>query len=515
MRPVSCPRAASQRRQPEQTVLYRTIATHLPAFLARTAGEDGTGGWPAFVRREFEAYLKCGVLTHGVLRVRCERCGDTTVVGFSCRGRGFCPSCGGRRMSELAAHVVERVLPRVPIRQWVFTVPVPVRYQLAFDAGLTRAVLRVCLRTVFGWQRRRAARRGLVGARSGSITAIQRFGGAANLNVHFHALLFDGVYTRASPTARPVFHRLPPPSDADIAALLVRVQRRVRRLLLRRGRWPDAAAGQDPFAAQAPRCAPAVAASRQGRVALGPRAGPPGRRRRAAADVVSTGRRSARLEGVSLHADVAVPARRRDPREKGCRFHRAPAARRGAVDRAHGRAAPLPVPTGVERRGDRAAPRSPGVVGALSRPRAPAAPAVAGRARAPRPPRPLESDDRADALAARRARARGGVLAATVALGPVAPARRRVRGARVGPRWRPPAHPGRGDRARRGAPRARRARARRGAAAGARRAGRLIPPSLTAPPRRPRSRLSADPAGRVLDLPRPLPRPLRADPTTR
>jgi hypothetical protein len=93
-----------QRRQPEQTVLYRTIATHLPTFFARPAWEDGTGGWPAFVRREFEAYLKCGRLEHGLLRVQCERCRDTTVVAFSCRGRGFCPSCGGRRMSELAAH---------------------------------------------------------------------------------------------------------------------------------------------------------------------------------------------------------------------------------------------------------------------------------------------------------------------------------------------------------------------------------------------------------------------------
>jgi hypothetical protein len=94
------------------------------------------------------------------------------VVAFSCRGRGFCPSCGGRRLSELAAHLVDRVLPHVPIRQWVFTVPVPVRDQLAFDAGLTRAVLRVFLRTVFGWQRRRAARRGLVGARSGPRRAL-------------------------------------------------------------------------------------------------------------------------------------------------------------------------------------------------------------------------------------------------------------------------------------------------------------------------------------------------------
>jgi hypothetical protein len=178
-------------------------------------------------------------------------------------------------MSELAAHLVDRVLPPVPIRQWVFTVPVPVRYQLAFDAALTRAVLRVFLRTVFGWQRRRAAQRGLVGARSGSVTAIQRFGGSANFNVHFHALLFDGVYTRPSPTTRPRFYRLPPPTDADIAQLLRRLHRRVGRLLIRRRRGSGEDTGSDPFAAQEPLFARAVAASLQGWVALGPRAGQP------------------------------------------------------------------------------------------------------------------------------------------------------------------------------------------------------------------------------------------------
>jgi hypothetical protein len=58
-------RATYQRPEPEQTVLYWTTAAHLPAFLARTAGEDGNGGWPAFVRREFGAYLRCGILARG------------------------------------------------------------------------------------------------------------------------------------------------------------------------------------------------------------------------------------------------------------------------------------------------------------------------------------------------------------------------------------------------------------------------------------------------------------------
>jgi hypothetical protein len=139
------------------------------------------------------------------------------------------------------------------------------------------------------------------------VTAIQRFGGAANLNVHFHSLVFGGVYTRPAPAARPRFHRLPPPTDADIAQLLRQLHRRVRRLLMRRGRGSDEDTGSDPFAAQEPLFASAVAASLQGRVALGPRAGQPVRRLRSAAAVTATGRRSARLEGFSLHADVACP----------------------------------------------------------------------------------------------------------------------------------------------------------------------------------------------------------------
>jgi hypothetical protein len=202
----------------------------------------------------------------------------------------------------------------------VFTVPVPVRYQLAFDAALTRAVLRVFLRTVFGWLRQRAARRGLADARGGSVTAIQRFGGALNANVHFHALLFDGVYTRATPQARPVFHPLPPPTDADIAALLTRLHRRVRRLLARRGRLAADDAGSDPVAAQEPLFAQTVAASLQGRVALGPRAGQAVRRLRSAASAQTTAPRCARLEGFSLHADVAVPARCRDRLEHLVRY---------------------------------------------------------------------------------------------------------------------------------------------------------------------------------------------------
>jgi hypothetical protein len=70
-------------------------------------------------------------------------CGLDRVVAFSCKGRGFCPSCGGRRMADTAAHLVDRVLPEVPVRQWVLSLPFALRYRLAYDAPLVQTALDV------------------------------------------------------------------------------------------------------------------------------------------------------------------------------------------------------------------------------------------------------------------------------------------------------------------------------------------------------------------------------------
>jgi ribosomal protein S27E len=75
------------------------------------------------VQQEFDAYLKCGRLEEGFLRVRCEQCHAEKLVAFSCKKRGFCPSCGGRRMAETAALLADEVLPERPLRQWVLSLP--------------------------------------------------------------------------------------------------------------------------------------------------------------------------------------------------------------------------------------------------------------------------------------------------------------------------------------------------------------------------------------------------------
>ena len=105
-----------ERHKPEQTLLYQIIEKYYPQFLNHMGQQDK--GLPKYVRSEFEEYLKCGRLEYGFLRVRCEDCHYEHLVAFSCKRRGFCPSCGARRMAESAALLVDDVLPHEPIRQW-------------------------------------------------------------------------------------------------------------------------------------------------------------------------------------------------------------------------------------------------------------------------------------------------------------------------------------------------------------------------------------------------------------
>ena len=122
-------------------------------------------------------------------------------------------------MAERAAHLVDRVLPPVPLRQWVLTVPHRLRYLMAWDHRLCRAVLAVYVRVLCGWYRRRGRRRGWADPRTGTVTAIQRFGGGLNLHVHYHTLVLDGVFGRDE-AGDVVFHPLPPPTDADVVRIL-------------------------------------------------------------------------------------------------------------------------------------------------------------------------------------------------------------------------------------------------------------------------------------------------------
>jgi len=216
-----------RRREPEKSLLHETVRSHLKSFLAEL--EQDMSGLPRFVVAEFERYLRCGVLANGFVRVRCTTCGDELLVAFSCKSRGICPSCTTRRMQGTATHLVDRVLPRVPMRQWVLSLPRWARFLLARDPKLITRTLQLALRCIFARQRLRARRQGVRAARTGAVTFVQRFGSALNLNVHFHCVVPDGVWTRQEGAIR--FVPLPGLSEEDVAQVLHRLERHIRGLL--------------------------------------------------------------------------------------------------------------------------------------------------------------------------------------------------------------------------------------------------------------------------------------------
>ena len=97
-----------KRHRPETTLLYQLVERYYPDFIANLA-EQGKY-LPKYVEREFDEFLRCGRLEYGFLRVVCGDCKHEKLVAFSCKRRGFCPSCGARRMAESAALLVDDVL---------------------------------------------------------------------------------------------------------------------------------------------------------------------------------------------------------------------------------------------------------------------------------------------------------------------------------------------------------------------------------------------------------------------
>ena len=212
-----------ERHKPEQTLLYQIIEKYYPQFLNHMGQQDKC--LPKYVRSEFEEYLKCGRLEYGFLRVRCEDCHHEHLVAFSCKRRGFCPSCGARRMAESAALLVDDVLPHEPIRQWVLSFPFQLRFLFASYPRIMGKVLGIVYRTLATHITKKAGYNKQT-AQTGAVTLIQRFGSALNLNIHFHMLYLDGVYAEDN-YGKTRFHPIKAPTKSELNSLTHRISQRV------------------------------------------------------------------------------------------------------------------------------------------------------------------------------------------------------------------------------------------------------------------------------------------------
>ena len=315
-----------ERHQPEQTLLYQLVWQHYPVFKA--ALENQGQSLPRYVQREFEDFLQCGRLEYGFLRVRCEDCHHERLVAFSCKRRGFCPSCGARRMAESAALLVDEVLPEVPIRQWVLSFPFQLRFLLARSPELMGKVLGIVYRTLSTHLIKQAGFT-KAKARTGAATLIQRFGSALNLNIHFHMLFLDGVYAE-DVYGQQRFHRVKAPTHQELNALVNTLSQRIARSLEKRGllerdaenTWLTLEQAEDDVLTQL------HGHSVTYRIATGPQQGRkvftlqtlPNRE-----GGEQTYGQAAKVAGFSLHAGVMAEAHQRGKLDRLCRYVSRPA----------------------------------------------------------------------------------------------------------------------------------------------------------------------------------------------
>ena len=187
---------------------------------------------PYHVIKEFDEFLKCGRLEYGFHRVVCDDCHHEKLVGFSCKKRGFCPSCGARRMAESGKLLVDDVLQGYPVRQWVLSIPIPLRLLLARYPKKLSKVLQIIHRAITfdiihrsGYLKKQA--------KTGAVTYIQRFGSALNLNIHFHMLFLEGVITQEH--GKMTFKRVKAPSHSNLEALVNTISQRIAQYLEKAG----------------------------------------------------------------------------------------------------------------------------------------------------------------------------------------------------------------------------------------------------------------------------------------
>jgi hypothetical protein len=283
------------------------VRANLESFLAY-ARANYDGGLPRYVEQEFRAYIRCGDFSEGFSRAHCDACGHDLLVAFSCHGRSICPSCCGRRMANVAAHLVDRVLPDVTVRQYVLTLPYELRRLAALKADVLTALARNFVGAVFARYRSRAGSDGIESPQCGSVNFVQRFG-SLNLHVHFHLLALDGVFARDARGGL-VFHPAEAPTAADLEAIVARTARRSIAWLRKRGYIDDspleARSNEEPAQTALDACA-AIAMGR-GNVSTLPRDSTQDDGHGAAEERPDKPALAVERDGFNVHAGVRIEA---------------------------------------------------------------------------------------------------------------------------------------------------------------------------------------------------------------
>ena len=237
-----------QRRIATNTTLYKAVSKYFYPFVREVQASGKSV--PHFVERTFKKYLKCGRLIYGSVRLYCKQCKGTRLLAFSCKCRGFCPSCSGRRMAEASVLQSEEMIPHVAMRQWVLTFPHELNMFLAYQPDVLSEVLDLFVKVLRYFYRTQCLREHHPPLKDitpdqvdiysvlnpndiGTVTCIQRFTDALSLYPHFHTLCTDGVFVSNDQDVQ--FLDLEALTEKDLMDVLIYFKHRLVKRFVRRG----------------------------------------------------------------------------------------------------------------------------------------------------------------------------------------------------------------------------------------------------------------------------------------
>ncbi|MEN8209806.1 MAG: transposase zinc-binding domain-containing protein, partial [Candidatus Fermentibacteria bacterium] len=216
-------------RQPKSTSLFRLLDSHYEEF--RNVYDERFskryGFWRPIIDEVVEKCLQCGDPHYGFARIRCKDCGAEYLRAFSCKCRGFCPSCSKRKSLDLAVFLKEELFRPVPHRHWVWSVPKMLRLHFLHHRKLLPMLCRCAWDSLTIFLHETLDRRDVF---PGGILVPQTFGGMANWNPHVHALITDTCRDREGNT-----QPMPEIGSADIHGIEKLFAALVFKMLLEEG----------------------------------------------------------------------------------------------------------------------------------------------------------------------------------------------------------------------------------------------------------------------------------------
>ncbi|HJZ12569.1 MAG TPA: transposase zinc-binding domain-containing protein [Acidobacteriota bacterium] len=137
-------------RHPEKTPFYSVLFHYFDRFVGEydLRFDKHYGKWRAVMAYVVAKYLDCGMLKNGFARIRCPCCREEYLLAFSCKGRGFCPSCSAKRSVLWGEFVRRKVLADCAHRHLVFSIPKMFRIFFLYNRKLLTELSRCAWKAI-------------------------------------------------------------------------------------------------------------------------------------------------------------------------------------------------------------------------------------------------------------------------------------------------------------------------------------------------------------------------------